>query len=168
NVQAGNAGSYSVWLTNAALLAPGLQSPVAQLTILADTDGDHMPDVWETQYGLNPNSPADANQDKDGDGMTNLQEYLAGTNPNDPQSFLRITAIAADPPAASMVHLQFLAVSNRTYSVLFNDTLVPGLWDKLTDVPAVSTNRLLEITDQPSPLTTQRFYRLVTPQSDDF
>lgn len=48
----------------------------------ADTDGDGMPDSWETTYGLNPNSAADASLDPDGDGFTNLQEYQNGTNPN--------------------------------------------------------------------------------------
>jgi uncharacterized protein YkwD len=46
-----------------------------------DTDGDGMPDSWETANGLNP-LVNDAAQDKDGDGATNLQEYRAGTNPS--------------------------------------------------------------------------------------
>jgi hypothetical protein len=47
----------------------------------ADSDADGMPDAWETQYGLNPNSAADAGLDPDGDGFTNLQEYQRGSNP---------------------------------------------------------------------------------------
>lgn len=43
----------------------------------ADTDGDGMPDGWETAQGLNPNA-ADGNEDPDGDGYTNLEEYLNG------------------------------------------------------------------------------------------
>lgn len=45
-----------------------------------DTDGDTMPDAWETANGLNPNV-ADGHLDADGDGLTNLQEYQRGTDP---------------------------------------------------------------------------------------
>lgn len=51
-----------------------------------DTDGDGMPDWWETANGLNPNSPADATTDPDNDGLTNLQEFTAGTDPNNPDT----------------------------------------------------------------------------------
>ena len=51
-----------------------------------DTDGDGIPDSWETTYGLNPNNPSDAGLDPDHDGLTNLQEYQAGTNPNNPDT----------------------------------------------------------------------------------
>lgn len=46
-----------------------------------DSDGDGMPDEWETIYGYNPNSSADAAQDADGDGVSNLLEYRLGTSP---------------------------------------------------------------------------------------
>lgn len=45
-----------------------------------DTDGDQMPDVWESIYGLNKNSN-DAAADADSDGLTNLEEYARRTNP---------------------------------------------------------------------------------------
>ena len=58
-----------------------------------DTDGDLMPDLWETSNGLDPNDPNDATGaityppepsefNTDGDFMTNLEEFQAGTDPN--------------------------------------------------------------------------------------
>lgn len=41
-----------------------------------DTDGDGMPDTWETAHGLNPNSASDGNGDYTGDGYTNVEKYL--------------------------------------------------------------------------------------------
>ena len=49
------------------------------MTFLADTDGDGLPDDWETTYFDNLGSGASG--DPDSDGLTNLQEYTEGTNP---------------------------------------------------------------------------------------
>jgi len=46
-----------------------------------DKDNDHMPDVWEEAYGLNPEFADDA-QDADGDGLNNLTEFQYLTHPN--------------------------------------------------------------------------------------
>lgn len=40
-----------------------------------DTDGDGMPDTWETSKGLN-NSSNDSAADRDSDGYTNIEEYI--------------------------------------------------------------------------------------------
>ena len=49
-------------------------------TNLTDTDGDKMPDTWETNYGLDPLTD-DRNADSDGDGIRNADEYLLRTSP---------------------------------------------------------------------------------------
>jgi hypothetical protein len=56
-----------------------------------DSDGDGLPDAWETKHGLNPLNPTDATADTDGDGYTNVEEFLNGT---DPKKFADYTRLA--------------------------------------------------------------------------
>ena len=46
-----------------------------------DSDGDGMPDDWETKYGLNPHNAADSAGDVNGDGYTNIEDFLNGRDP---------------------------------------------------------------------------------------
>lgn len=66
-----------------------------------DTDADGMPDVWEKQYGFDPNNPSDAAQDFDEDGYTNIEEYLNGTDPTRPQRWVPPRVMDPDPLKAS-------------------------------------------------------------------
>jgi len=50
-------------------------------TPYVDSDGDGMPDTWETRYGLNPYDQADANGDISGDGYTNIEKFINGIDP---------------------------------------------------------------------------------------
>lgn len=49
--------------------------------VLADTDGDGMPDAWESDHGLDPKTSSDGVADSDKDGYTNVEEFLNGTDP---------------------------------------------------------------------------------------
>lgn len=67
-----------------------------------DTDHDGMPNVWEVEKGLNPNSASDGSQDNNGDGYSNLEEYLNALA-------LGQEGIDTDPPSPPK-NLQFMQV----------------------------------------------------------
>lgn len=140
----------------------GNQSPQFFIAPIPDADHDGMSDAFETQYGLDINSSADAALDLDGDGMTNLAEYIAGTDPSDPNSYMFIELSDASGGPASAL-LRFMAVSNRTYSVQFRNSLALDSWASLRDIGMAPTNRVVEVIDD-SPDAASRFYQLVTPR----
>ncbi|MGA7122064.1 MAG: pectate lyase, partial [Polyangiaceae bacterium] len=69
----------SLWTTQTATgLGNSGYGTLAGGTAPTDTDQDGMPDAWETKYGLNPNSAADATGDFDHTGYTNIEKYING------------------------------------------------------------------------------------------
>jgi hypothetical protein len=153
--------NFSVLVTNVANIT-GVSSSIAILTVLADSDGDHMPDLWMMgSFGHTNGIAADfsrAGDDADGDQVTNLDEYLAGTDPRDATSRLRVS-IEWDAGTAS---LRFLAVSNHTYALQARQSLTDGGWTGVKVVESARTNRSILLTD-PGSHGGSRFYRVVTP-----
>jgi hypothetical protein len=149
--------NYSVSVTNASRPG-GIISAAAFLRLLADSDGDGIPDEWETRFGLASGDPSDRDLDSDLDGMSNWAEYIAGTDPTDELSYLKVDALIGGSGAA----ISFGAVSNRTYTIQFADDLESGQWFKLGDVVARATNRVENISD-PN-FVTNRYYRVATPR----
>jgi hypothetical protein len=140
---------------NDANSAPGVLTNFT-LTVLADADRDGIADILEEGFGLSTNNAADADADLDLDGMSNRAEILAGTDPTNSLSYLRIEQ------GSGAATVRVAAVSNRTYSVQFSDSLVSGTWSRLGDVLARPANRVETLID--SGWTTNRFYRLVLPR----
>ena len=95
-----NAGQHliEVHYTGDGLALEATRLARVTLTGVADTDGDGLPDFWETQNGLSPTNSTGldgAAGDPDGDGFTNLQEYLAGTDPTNSASAFQITSVVS-------------------------------------------------------------------------
>ena len=61
-------------------------------TLVTDSDGDGLPDTWESNFGLDPDDDGSTDPDNgaagdpDGDNRTNSQEYNGGTNSTNPSN----------------------------------------------------------------------------------
>lgn len=154
-----NSQVYRLIVKNAAYPVGVLAN--VSITVLADSDGDGIPDIWESAYGMNPADPNDCILDADGDGMSNLEEYIAGTNPTNAQSRLTIDAVMIDK---GNILFKFNAVSNRTYTIESTANIGLGNWSRVLDVLATSNNAIMTIS---APITNKNsFYRIVTPRRD--
>jgi subtilisin-like proprotein convertase family protein len=106
-----------------------------------DSDGDGLPDSWETaQFGSLSYGPGD---DPDGDGQNNLEEMVGGTQPTNAASFFAIDSIQFN----SGSRVQFLGLTGRTYRVLYATNLLgDATWTDLTGGLSGS-NGLMSVTD---------------------
>ena len=123
----------------------------------ADTDGDSLPDDWETANSLDPSSD-DSALDADTDSQSNAAEFVAGTDPRDPTSVFRIGSVEKSEGG---IHISFTAQPGRTYTVQFRDDLATGAWLKFADIPAQPAAGTVTVTDPAAPAA--RFYRVVAP-----
>jgi len=125
-----------------------------------DSDGDGLPDWYETRHGLDPLNPADGAQDSDGDGLANRQEYAAGTDPLDPQSRLAFEVIRE--PGSGPLRLRFVAQPYRSYAVQATAELNAGSWVTVQLIAPGPEPRTVELAPETQTHAT-RFYRVVTP-----
>ena len=124
---------------------------------IVDTDGDGLPDWWETDYfGNLAQSAAD---DPDGDGFTNPQEFLTGTSPTAAGSHLEFSSFAPGSPSAGDFTLTFPGVQDTSYQVEWSDDLT--VWSALGSA-ITGTGSPIQVVD-PNALNAApgRFYRLV-------
>ncbi|HEV3410129.1 MAG TPA: right-handed parallel beta-helix repeat-containing protein, partial [Chthoniobacterales bacterium] len=135
-----------------------------------DTDGDGLPDDFESANGLNSADPNDASGDLDGDGASNLAEFYAGTNLNAAVSVLRFTDVKR---LGDGFHVIFPTLAGWLYRAEYNNNLAdPFGWLVLAD-QIVGTGSPLELIDPGALGLTRRFYRLapavhLPPPNDRF
>ncbi|MDB4808248.1 lamin tail domain-containing protein, partial [Verrucomicrobia bacterium] len=143
---------------------PNSATPGRANLILGDSDEDGLPNLWEDQYGLNPNDPADAAQDTDHDGHTNLEELLAGTRPNDADSVLSL-ALSSNRDSLTAV---FEAQTGRTYVLWSTDDVADGEWIKVQEFPVQDGKRTIiyNLPAEHLPLP-NGYYRLTIPVAND-
>jgi len=64
---------------------------IEKYALIPDTDGDGIPDGWETEHGLNPKAN-DAEEDADDDSYSNLAEYRLGLDPQTKNAQVQVSA----------------------------------------------------------------------------
>ena len=139
---------------------PNSATPGRANLILGDSDEDGLPNLWEDQYGLNPNDASDAALDTDNDGHTNLEELLAGTRPNDADSVLWLDLTMHH----QSMSITFEAQGGRTYALWNATDITDGEWIKVQEFPPQGSMRTiihdLPVKHRPSP---NGYYRITIP-----
>ncbi|MDZ4402138.1 alpha-amylase family glycosyl hydrolase [Prosthecobacter sp.] len=122
-------------------------------TLSESTDGDALPDAWETANNLNAGDSGGINGDSgnpDGDAYTNLQEFILGNNPRAGDRYQPVPA-----KVVGGFELTFTTIPDRLYRVFYSDNLTS--WNPLT-ADLLGTGSPITITDPTPPAS--RFYRV--------
>lgn len=123
--------SRSLVVTSGHAAVPPFSVPVTiQVTAAGDTDGNTLPDAWETRYwslgGSNPAHGPDG--DADGDGVSNLLEYFLDSNPVNGDHAQMPSATTELNPADDKHYLTYrfrrrTGVTGIVYKVQLSDSL---------------------------------------------
>ena len=84
-----------------------------------DTDGDGLPDWWESRYDGNATNASP--QAIAANGFSNLQCYWLGLNPSDPNSTFKVQA--ARQPGTGYPQISWNSIGGKTYAVEYANSL---------------------------------------------
>jgi hypothetical protein len=129
-------------------------SPFGLVVGPGDSDGDLIPDFWESLYGLNPAVSNAAGSDADLDGFSDLDEYVADTAANSDMASPLITAISNKVAR----EITFRSSGARVYRLEANADLVTNPVWSLVSGPVTGFHGFTTLPDAGS-LTT-RAYRV--------
>jgi len=87
-----------------------------ELTGETDSDGDGLPDDYESAY-FSGATNAVPGADDDGDGRSNYEEFIAGTNPRTNSSVLALASYATNQTASANLILRWPSATGRVYSI---------------------------------------------------
>ncbi len=148
--------SHRISITN---LAGSVSTTTANITVLKDSDGDGVPDVWEAAYGMITNNASDGLLDFDNDGMINRDEYFAGTNPTNAASVLKVFLTQTN----LSLPLQFDAQSNITYTIQYRTNFDGSIWQTLSNVAPLPGIRTIQFASPPDTTNSPRYFRVLVP-----
>ncbi len=121
---------YRVTITSAAGTVVGADAAFTTAAFV-DSDGDGLPDDYETAHGFDPHNAADALADTDGDGQSNLAEYVAGTDPASAADSFRVLGVSA---AGANVTVQFTTVFGKHYVIERTPSLSAPAWTAVSAI----------------------------------
>jgi hypothetical protein len=98
------------------------------------------------------------------DGVSAASDTTTVTVSDTATSELRIESADWSGGTSPVLHLRFFAVTGRTYTVQYRDSLTSGGWTRLTDTPLQGEPGLVEVIDAQVLDSPTRYYRIVTPQ----
>ncbi len=117
-----------------------------------DTDGDLLPDSFESENGLNPNDPSDGNADNDNDNFTRGQEFVFGSSDFDSEAFPKLTIIKNNETSS----LSFPIQDQKHYRLRQSNDLIN--WRIIEDFGIITGNH--QVTLPLNLLQSQEFFSL--------
>ncbi|MGJ8725304.1 MAG: hypothetical protein ACSHYB_12160 [Roseibacillus sp.] len=125
---------------------------------LLDSDGDGLPDLWESENGLQPSNPFGihgADGDYDLDGLTNMEEYIYGLSPIIPDAELAPCLVLDSGAIVGSWDIQFPGIPGRLHTLYWSENLVD--WNPLISDLETAQDIFFSVNDDDG--VPRRFYR---------